>query len=269
MAMLRANGVALYHEVRGTGPSVVLVHGSWVDADSWERVLPGLAAECKVVAYDRRGHGRSEEVLTQGSVHEDAADLAGLIEGLRLAPAFVVGTLYGAMVALRLAVARPDLVRGIAAHEPPAIGLLASDPDRRRVADAAVARVAPVRTLLERGETAAAAELFVETVTFGPGAWSKLPAPLRHAYIRNAPTFLDELRDPDAYDLDLDALGGFTETVLLTQSDDGGPERTGALDTIDLALPKAERHVYGGGGREPHVVEPAEFVRVVLPYALG
>ena len=268
MAVLRANGVGLYHEVRGSGPGVVLVHGSWVDADSWERVVPGLAEECTVVVYDRRGHGRSEEVLTQGSVHEDVADLAGLIEGLGLAPAFVGGTLYGAMVALRLAAARPELVRGIAVHEPPAVGLLASDPGQRQVADAAVARVAPVRALLERGETAAAAELFVETVTFGPGAWSNLPAPLRHAYIRNAPTFLDELRDPDAYDLDLEALGDFTETVLLTQGDDGGPEGTAVLDMIDLALPKAERHVYGGGGREPHVVEPAEFVRVVLPYAL-
>ncbi len=266
MAMLRANGVALYHEVRGTGPSVVLVHGSWVDADSWERVVPGLAEECTVVVYDRRGHSRSEEVLTQGSVHEDAADLAGLIEGLGLAPAFVAGTLYGAMVALRLAAARPDLVRGVAVHEPSAVGLLAAE--RRWDADAAVARVAPVRELLERGETAAAAELFVETVTFGPGAWPNLPAPLRHTYIRNAPTFLDELRDPDAYDLDLAALGEFTETVLLTQGDDGGPENTAVLDMIDLALPKAERHVYGGGGREPHVVEPAEFVRVVLPYAL-
>ncbi|MFC9327627.1 alpha/beta fold hydrolase [Kitasatospora sp. NPDC057015] len=268
MAVIRANGVALYYEVRGAGPGLVLVHGSWGDADCWERVAPGLAERCTVVSYNRRGHSRSEEVLTQGSVHEDAADLAALIEGLGLAPAFVCGTLYGSMVALRLAAARPGLLRGLAAHEPPAVGLLAADPDQRPLADAALDRVAPVRALLERGETAAAAELFVETVTFGPGAWARLPAPLRHTYIRNAPTFLDELRDPDAFDLDLAALGNFGEAALLTQGDDGDPVSTAVLDIIDLALPKAERHLYEGAGREPHVVRPAEFVGQTLPYAL-
>ncbi|MET9616311.1 alpha/beta fold hydrolase [Kitasatospora indigofera] len=268
MAVIRANGVALYYEIRGAGPSVVLVHGSWGDADCWERVAPGLAEQCTVVTYDRRGHSRSEEVLTQGSVHEDAADLAGLIEGLGLAPAFVAGTLYGAMATLRLAAARPALLRGIAVHEPPAVGLMAADPDLRPAADEAVARVAPVRALLERGETAAAAELYVDTITLGPGAWARLPAPMRHTYIRNAPTFLDELRDPDAYDLDLAALGGFGETALLTQSDDGDSMSGSVLDIIDLALPKAERHLYEDAGREPHVVRPAEYVRVTLPYAL-
>lgn len=151
MAMIRANGISLYYEVRGTGPGVVLVHGSWGDADSWERVVPGLAEDCTVVVYDRRGHSRSEDVLSQGSVYEDAADLAALIEGLRLAPVFVGGTLYGAMVALRLASVRPELIRGVAAHEPPATGLLAADPELCRLADAALARVAPVRLLLERG----------------------------------------------------------------------------------------------------------------------
>ncbi len=268
MAMIRANGVSLYYEVRGAGPSVVLVHGSWGDGDTWAHVVPGLAEECTVVVYDRRGHSRSEDVLTQGSVHEDAADLAALIEMLGLAPAFVGGTQYGAMVALRLAAARPELLRGVAAHEPPAVGLLAADPDLRRVANASLARLAPIRTLLEGGESAAAAELFVESVTHGPGAWSSLPAPLRHSYIRNAPTFLDELRDPDGYDLELADLDGFTETVLLTQGDGRDPMRTAVLDTIDLALPKAERHVYPGGGREPQVAEPAEFARVILPRAL-
>ncbi|MFI9362064.1 alpha/beta fold hydrolase [Kitasatospora sp. NPDC053057] len=268
MAEIRVNGVSLHYEARGEGPGVVLVHGSWSDADSWARVLPGLAELTTVIAYDRRGHSRSEDLLTQGSVHEDAADLAGLIEGLGLAPAYVCGNSYGALITLRLASVRPDLLRGISVHEPPGTSLLLLDPELRPVGTALAGRLAAVRELLEKGESAAAAELFVETVAFGPGAWEQLPAPVRHTFIRNAPTYLDELRDPDALDLDLTALARFAEPALLTQSDDSPPMFGQVLDIIDLTLPKAERHVYQGAGHAPHLSQPEEWVRVVLPRAL-
>ncbi|MFE2724046.1 alpha/beta fold hydrolase [Kitasatospora sp. NPDC059327] len=269
MAEVQVNGVSLYYEARGSGPSVVLVHGSWSDADSWARVVPGLAEQAAVVTYDRRGHSRSDDLLTQGSVYEDAADLAGLIQVLALAPAFVCGDSYGSLVALRLAAARPDLLRGIAVHEPPGTAMLLADPDLRPIGTAFAGRIAAVRELLEQAESAAAAELFVETLAFGPGAWEQLPAPIRHTYIRNAPTYLDELRDPDALDLDLTALARYTEPALLTQSDDGAPMYGEVLDMIDLALPKAERHLYEGAGHAPHLSQPEEWVRVTLPRILG
>ncbi|MFF2045079.1 alpha/beta fold hydrolase [Kitasatospora sp. NPDC058170] len=269
MAEIRVNGVSLYYEAQGAGPGVVLVHGSWSDADSWSRVMPGLAEEATVVAYDRRGHSRSEDLLTQGSVYEDAADLAGLIEGLGLAPVFVCGDSYGSLVTLRLAAARPDLFRGLAVHEPPGTAILLADPDLRPIGTAFAGRISAVRELLEDAESAAAAELFVESLAFGPGAWAQLPAPIRHTYVRNAPTYLDELRDPDALDLDLNLLSGYGEPALLTQSDDSAPMYGEVLDLIDLALPKAERHLYTGAGHAPHLSQPEQWVRVVLPRALG
>ncbi|MFF7989256.1 alpha/beta fold hydrolase [Kitasatospora xanthocidica] len=268
MAEIRVNGVALHYETHGEGPGVVLVHGSWSDGDSWARVMPGLAESAAVVAYDRRGHSRSEDLLTQGSVYEDAADLAGLIQGLGLAPAFVYGDSYGALVTLRLAAARPDLLRGIGVHEPPGSGILLADPDLRPIGTAFADRIAAVRELLEQAESAAAAELYVDSLAFGPGAWEQLPAPIRHTYIRNAPTYLDELRDPDALDLDLTGLARYTEPALLTQSDDSAPMFGEVLDLVDLALPKAERHLYTGAGHAPHLSQPEEWVRVVLPRVL-
>ncbi|MFJ8432184.1 alpha/beta fold hydrolase [Kitasatospora sp. NPDC094019] len=269
MAEIRVNGVSLYYETRGAGPGVVLVHGSWTDADSWVRVLPGLAEETTVVSYDRRGHSRSEDLLTQGSVYEDAADLAGLIVGLGLAPAYVCGDSYGGLIALRLAAARPDLLRGVTVHEPPATGTLLADPELRPLGVAFAERISAVRELLEQAESAAAAELYADTIAFGPGAWEQLPAPVRHTYIRNAPTYLDELRDPDALDLDLPALSRFTERVLLTQSDDSAPMYGEILDLIDLSLPKPERHVYPHAGHTPHLSEPERWIRTTLPHALN
>jgi pimeloyl-ACP methyl ester carboxylesterase len=117
MPDVRVNGVSLHYVVHGKGPSVIMVHGSWGDADNWAQVLPLFAEHCRVVAYDRRGHSCSERPPAQGSVHEDVDDLAALVETLYLDPVFVCGNSFGALVTLRLAYLRPELVRGIAVHE--------------------------------------------------------------------------------------------------------------------------------------------------------
>ncbi|MEY9965648.1 pimeloyl-ACP methyl ester carboxylesterase [Streptacidiphilus sp. MAP12-16] len=268
MAEIRTNGTSLHYEVQGSGRSVVLVHGSWVDGSSWSRVAPQLAEHCTVVSYDRRGHGHSAAPAGQGSVYEDVADLAGLIEGLELAPAFVCGNSFGSLITLRLAAARPELVRGIAVHEPPGVGLLVDDPMVRPIALAVREGLNPVRAVLETGDYVAAAELFVDTVAFGPGAWGQLPAPVRDVFVRNAPTFLDELRDPDAPGLDLGALGAYHGPALLTGSDNSPPMFGPVLDRIAAVLPQAERHLYAGAGHAPQLTDPEEYLRVTLPRAL-
>src|SRR5205085_8987618 len=118
MATVKVNGVQLAYELTGAGEvPLVLVHGSWVSRHTWDLVVPGLAKPFRVLAYDRRGHSESERSPGQGSVREDVADLAALIEHLGLAPAWVAGNSFGATITLRLAAARPALFRGILAHE--------------------------------------------------------------------------------------------------------------------------------------------------------
>lgn len=91
MATVNANGVGLHYEIAGAGIPVVLVHGSWNSHHSWDLVFPALAQSFRVLSYDRRGHGRSQLPAGQGSVREDVADLAALIEQLGLEPAWIVG----------------------------------------------------------------------------------------------------------------------------------------------------------------------------------
>lgn len=269
MATATVNGVDLYYAAKGSGPSLVLVHGSWGDADNWVQVVPRLAAHCAVVSYDRRGHSRSERPSTQGSVHEDVADLAALIEALGLAPAFVCGNSYGALITLRLAATRADLVRGIAVHEPPAVPLLSEDPVFAPLVEALAQEEAPVRDLLEAEEYAAAAELFVEKIALGPGQWAQLPEPVRQTFIRNAPTYLDELRDPDCVDLDLAALATYSEPALLTHGDQSPPMFAPILDRIAQSLPHSKRHLYVGAGHVPHLTHPDDYARVNLEAVLG
>jgi pimeloyl-ACP methyl ester carboxylesterase len=124
MSTVKINGLDLYCEQRGTGDPVVLVHGAWTDHHTWDRIGPVLARSFLVLTYDRRGHSRSVRPAGQGSIREDVADLAALLERFHLAPAHVVGNSFGGSIALRLASERPDLFRSLSVHEPPLRGLL-------------------------------------------------------------------------------------------------------------------------------------------------
>ena len=110
------------------------------------------------------------------------------------------------------------------------------------MAKAVTGPIAPVRGLLESSRDAAAAELFVESVAFGKRACAQLLPGMREAFVRNAPTYLDELQDPGGADLDLAALRACWEPALLTSSDDSPPFFAPILDRIASALPQCERH---------------------------
>ena len=216
MPFQQINHVNVYYEAVGGGEPLVLVHGSWGDHHNWAGVVPLLSASFQVVTFDRRGHSQSEAPPGQGSVREDAADLGRLIEELRLAPAHVVGNSFGAAIALRLAGQRSDLFRSLVVHEPPLLGLLEGRPEFQPMLEPYEQPIQAVAELLRSGDFAGAARQFVETVAFGPGTWATLPQPIQATFIRNAPTYLDEINDPEALTLDLAALRNFAKPALVT-----------------------------------------------------
>ena len=267
MAFARVNGVRLYFEEHGSGEPMVLVHGSWGDHHNWDAVVPGLAKSFRVVTYDRRGHSQSERPATQGSIAEDAEDLAALIEHLEIAPARIVGNSGGAIVSLRLATMRPELFRALIVHEPPLFPLLAGKPGGDAVLAEVGRRIAAVVAKLEAGEDEAGARLFVETIAFGPGAWDQLPDETRKTFTFNAPTFLDEIREKDGLMLDLDALRGFNAPALLSLGTTSAPFFPLVVDTVATALPHAARHTFTGAGHVPHITHPEQYVETVTRFA--
>ena len=255
MPILETGGAKLFWQEAGQGPPVVLVHGSWGDADNWAGVAPGLAKRFRVVTYDRRGHTRS---AGSGALEDDADDLAALIERLGLAPAFVAGNSGGAIVTLRLAMRRPELFRGFTVHEPPAVALLGTP-----ALEALVKRAGPVVALIEQGREMEAAEKFMETIALGPGSWAPLPQSRKDAFARNARTFLEETREKDGLWLDLDKLGRFDRPALLTRGEKSPPMFAPILDTIAAALPHAQRFTFAGAGHVPHLTHPQDYVAKV------
>jgi len=114
MPSISANGTELYYEVRGRGPSILLIAGGGLDGGTFGPLAEVLAEEFTVVDYDRRGLSRSPRPTdwNQTSIAEQADDAAGLLQAFHLAPAAVVGNSLGALIALELVLRHPDLVRG-------------------------------------------------------------------------------------------------------------------------------------------------------------
>jgi len=255
------NGVKLFWEQTGEdGAPLVLVHGSWGDHHNWDAVVPGLARTFRVFTYDRRGHSQSERLPTQGSIDDDVADLAAFITSRGSAPAHVIGNSFGAAIALKLAATQPNLFASLSVHEPPLIGMIGDNP----MFPAIRQRIGAVLTTLEAGDAEAGARQFVETVALGPGMWEKLPSSQRQTFIFNAPTWVDEMNEPEsAMSVDLARLVAFNHPALLSEGEQSPPFFGVILDQIATALPHAQHHLYRRAGHVPHLTNADEFVQVV------
>jgi non-heme chloroperoxidase len=97
MSKLEANGIRLsYEDTGGDGRPVVLIHGWPLSGASWSEQVPALTdAGFRVITYDRRGFGASDQPDDGYDYDTFAADLAGLLEALDLRDAVLVGFSMG------------------------------------------------------------------------------------------------------------------------------------------------------------------------------
>jgi non-heme chloroperoxidase len=86
------DGTQIFYKDWGTGRPVVFSHGWPLDADAWDAQMLFLASHgLRVIAHDRRGHGRSGQPWNGNDMDTYADDLAALIEHLDLKQATLVG----------------------------------------------------------------------------------------------------------------------------------------------------------------------------------
>ena len=124
MTSIDSNGITLsYEDTGGDGRPVVLIHGWPLSGASWGEQVPVLSdAGFRVVTYDRRGFGKSDKPEDGYDYDTFAADLAGLLDGLDLTDATIVGfSMGGGEVARYLGTYGSDRIRSavLAAAVPP------------------------------------------------------------------------------------------------------------------------------------------------------
>ncbi|OIQ86036.1 2-hydroxymuconate semialdehyde hydrolase [mine drainage metagenome] len=114
-ASLTINGAVTNYHDRGQGVPVVMVHGSGPGVSAWANwrlAIPALAETCRVIAPDMAGFGFSERVAGAAYGLDLWVDqLLGLLDGLGLETAHLVGNSFGGAIALALAARHPERVR--------------------------------------------------------------------------------------------------------------------------------------------------------------
>jgi 3-oxoadipate enol-lactonase len=252
--------MGLYHELKGDGAPVVLVHAGICDSRMWDPQWESLADGHRLLRYDMRGFGRSP-IPPQPYSH--AADLAELLDSLEISKATVIAVSLGGRVALELAVARRDLVLRLVLSAPGLPGHEWSKPVR----DFGEAE----RAALEAGDLDEASEInvrfWVDGVDRDP---SQVDAGIRRA--------VHEMQR-HAFELQMEAGEAAEEMLLVEDIGDRLHDVTaptlvmvGEHDVADMheiaariasEVPSAHRELIAGAAHLPSLEQPAEFDRLV------
>ena len=103
----------IYYETAGSGEPLILLHGGFGTNVDFAHQTAELAKHFKVYAFERPGHGHSADVEGAFSFDSMTRCTTYFIETLKLGAAHLVGWSDGAIVALLVALSRPDLVRRV------------------------------------------------------------------------------------------------------------------------------------------------------------
>lgn len=127
--------VNLAYRVRGTGPAILLLHGTSANHAVWEPVAEQLTDRATVIAVDQRGHGRSDKPDSGYDGGAFADDVLTVLDALDVPQAIVCGHSLGARNAWVAAARHPERISGVIAVDyTPYVGTPVLDQLATRVA---------------------------------------------------------------------------------------------------------------------------------------
>jgi len=117
---ISVNGLKIhYSRTGGDKPAMVLLHGITDSGQCWPRLVQHLGDTFDMVMVDARGHGLSDAPDSGYGFQEQAADVVGVVESLKLDRPILVGHSMGAMTAIQAAATSPGLMRALILEDPP------------------------------------------------------------------------------------------------------------------------------------------------------
>lgn len=260
MPMIDVRDTKLYYEMAGDGePALVFVHGLCSGAWNWEDQMRRLSSEFTCVAYDRRGHSRSEGNPENQSDRTQTEDLAALIRALGLDRPIVIGGSSGAVITTELLRTHPDLVCGAILMEPPIFSL---NPE---IGQQLIADMAPrIEAAFAEGGPRAAVDV-VYKIICGP-YWEQSDEALRNRARDNAEVLLPTLQR-EAANITTEDLKTI-DTPVLVIGGDNSPTVHRELNRILVDhLPDVRFVEVEDSGHVVFAEKPSEFASAVRAFA--
>jgi 4,5:9,10-diseco-3-hydroxy-5,9,17-trioxoandrosta-1(10),2-diene-4-oate hydrolase len=259
--------VDLHYLEAGSGPPLVMLHGSGPGVSAWSnyrRTIPALARHFQVLAPDMPGFGRSGlPELRTAYPHVAAAGVLRLLDHLGLERAHVFGNSMGGYVALELALAAPDRVGRLVLMGPGGLSVNTFGPDQsegaRRLGEF---MLAPTREAMEAWLDTMVGRAFVDDALID----ERMEGALAPGAITSAMSiFLSLAQHPDPSPL-WARLGGVTApTLVFWGRDDRMMPLEGGLFGF-RRLPDAELHVFSRCGHWAQVERKDDLERLTIEF---
>jgi pimeloyl-ACP methyl ester carboxylesterase len=231
---LIVNGVELDYLESGAGVPVVFCHGGGSDLRYWEPQRAAFAATYRFVSYSRRFFGAAPAPVDgDDSAEAHTADLVAIIRYLHAGPVHLVG--FSSPIAVRAAMAAPELIRSLTVIEPNAPSLLDADAEGQGLL--AAWREANERLRVEAdGDPKRRAERWFELVNNrGPGTFEAQPGAFRRMWLDNFGRARPAASP--AGPLTCDDLAGIAAPTLALGSEHGMPYSRRILDRVAGCIP--------------------------------
>jgi len=105
------NGINMYYEIYGDGKPLVLIHGGGSTIQTnFEKVIPLLAKNRRIIAMELQAHGRTDDRNADLTFEQDADDVAALLKNLNIDKADFFGFSNGGTTTLQIAIRHPEFV---------------------------------------------------------------------------------------------------------------------------------------------------------------
>src|SRR5512137_672538 len=112
MPTVRVRDINMYYEVHGNGDPLLLIAGWGSDLSCWQLQIPEFSAKYRVIAFDNRGTGRTDDAPDKPySFRTMADDAVGLLDALGIGKAHILGVSMGGCIAQEIAIEFPERTR--------------------------------------------------------------------------------------------------------------------------------------------------------------
>jgi 3-oxoadipate enol-lactonase len=243
---------------RPDGPVVVLSHSIGCDLASWEGVESALAADFRVLRFDRRGHGRSEVPAGDATIEMLGLDALAVMDAFGVARAHYVGLSQGGMEGMWLAAQHPARIDHLVlANTTACLGvpdmILAAIDAGRAQGMAAVGNGFLDRWLpqaFRAAQPALTARLRETFAAMSPDGFAACAAVLKHVDLRPL-------------------LGAIRAPTLVIVGGAEGPPLQAAAQAIVAGIPGARLASIEGAGHLSGTEDPVAFARLLEDFLSG